>query len=316
MENIAVFVDFNNDKLTGKSLNLVAKALALQCKEMVLYTFSQCATYELPDLPHIELNVIQTNQEVTLIDKELTVSLTNDFSAKNIQLALGYKSVLIDNLFPQIGVKNIYSVKSQVTEFEWEETKLTYTTSNFNNKAHSTYTSQTSKNLIILNANFTCTTSALPEKFVGITPHILKINTDATIRIKSIKPMEAGISLSDASTVVGAGRGLKDASNWPMIEELAALLHAGTACSKPVSDLNWRPHHEHVGQTGIKISPDIYIACGISGAIQHLAGVNSSKTIVVINNDPEAPFFKNADYSIVGDVFDIIPRLIKKVKSR
>ncbi len=316
MENIAVFVDFSNDKLTGKSLNLLAKAIDLKCKKMVLYTFSQCSSYQLPDLQHVELNVIQTNQEVILIDKELIVSLTNDFSTKNIQLALGYKSVLIDALFPQIAVKYSAHVKSQVTEFEWENSKLTYTTSNFNNKAHSKYTSVISQSLIILNANFKCSSSTFTDKYVGITPHFMKPNSDTSIRVKSVKPSEAGISLSDATTVVGAGRGLKDGSNWPMIEELAGLLHAATACSKPVSDLNWRPHHEHVGQTGIKISPDIYIACGISGAIQHLAGVNSSKTIVVINNDPEAPFFKNADYSIVGDVFDIVPRLIKKLKSR
>jgi electron transfer flavoprotein alpha subunit len=122
-----------------------------------------------------------------------------------------------------------------------------------------------------------------------------------------------GASLVDASYVVGAGRGLKDPSNWTMIEELAAKIGAATACSKPVSDVNWRPHSEHVGQTGIKIAPKLYIACGISGAIQHLAGVNGSKTIVVINNDPEAPFFKYADYGIVGDVFEIVPEIVKNL---
>jgi electron transfer flavoprotein alpha subunit len=115
--------------------------------------------------------------------------------------------------------------------------------------------------------------------------------------------------------VVGAGRGFKDPSNWTIVEDLAKALGAATACSKPVSDLNWRPHHEHVGQTGVKISPNLYIACGISGAIQHLAGVNGSRIVVVINNDPEAPFFKHADYGIVGDVNDILPRLTKKLQS-
>lgn len=125
------------------------------------------------------------------------------------------------------------------------------------------------------------------------------------------------LSLTDAELVVSAGRGLKGPENWGMIEELAGVLGAATACSKPVADIHWRPHHEHVGQTGIAIAPNLYIAIGISGAIQHLAGVSSSKKIVVINTDPEAPFFKAADYGIVGDAFDIVPKLtaaIRKVK--
>jgi electron transfer flavoprotein alpha subunit len=123
--------------------------------------------------------------------------------------------------------------------------------------------------------------------------------------------IQGDIQLSEAEIVVGAGRGLKDPQNWEIIEKLAGTIKAATACSKPVSDLNWRPHHEHVGQTGIKISPKLYIACGISGAIQHLAGVNGSGTIVVINNDPEAPFIKHADYIVLGDLFTIVPELTK-----
>ncbi|GAB3865017.1 electron transfer flavoprotein subunit alpha/FixB family protein [Hymenobacter segetis] len=124
-----------------------------------------------------------------------------------------------------------------------------------------------------------------------------------------------GILLPEAELVVSGGRGMKGPENWHLIEDLAKALGAATACSKPVSDVDWRPHHEHVGQTGITISPNLYIACGISGAIQHLAGVNSSKVIVVINKDPEAPFFKAADYGIVGDVFDVLPKLTAAVKA-
>jgi len=120
---------------------------------------------------------------------------------------------------------------------------------------------------------------------------------------------------SSAERVVSAGRGMKAPENWGMIEELAQVLGAATACSKPVSDIGWRPHREHVGQTGIQVNPQLYIAIGISGAIQHLAGVSSSKTIVVINSDPEAPFFKAADYGIVGDAFDIVPRLTAALKA-
>ena len=120
---------------------------------------------------------------------------------------------------------------------------------------------------------------------------------------------------ADADIVVSAGRGLKGPENWGMIEELAKILGAATACSKPVSDMGWRPHSEHVGQTGKPVATNLYIAIGISGAIQHLAGVSSSKVKVVINSDPDAPFFKAADYGIIGDAFDIVPKLNEKLKS-
>jgi electron transfer flavoprotein alpha subunit len=139
--------------------------------------------------------------------------------------------------------------------------------------------------------------------------------TDLTAIVKEIVRATDKVSLPDAELVVSAGRGLKGPENWGMIEELAGLLGAATACSKPVSDADWRPHAEHVGQTGIAISPNLYIAIGISGAIQHLAGVSSSKVIVVINKDPEAPFFKVADYGIVGDAFEVVPKLIEALKA-
>jgi len=128
--------------------------------------------------------------------------------------------------------------------------------------------------------------------------------------VKQIVRATGKVSLPEADIVVSAGRGMKGPENWPMIEELAEVLGAATACSKPVSDAGWRPHSEHVGQTGLAVSPKLYIAIGISGAIQHLAGVSASKTIVVINSDPDAPFFKVADYGIVGDAFEVVPKLI------
>ncbi|BAU54410.1 electron transfer flavoprotein subunit alpha/FixB family protein [Mucilaginibacter gotjawali] len=138
--------------------------------------------------------------------------------------------------------------------------------------------------------------------------------SDLTTIIKEIVRSTDKVSLPDADIVVSGGRGLKGPENWGMIEELAGLLGAALACSKPVSDSGWRPHSEHVGQTGIAVSPNLYIAIGISGAIQHLAGVSSSKVIVVINKDADAPFFKVADYGIVGDAFDIVPKLIGAIK--
>ena len=138
--------------------------------------------------------------------------------------------------------------------------------------------------------------------------------TETTLKVEKLEKSSGKVTIADADVVVSGGRGLKGPENWHLIEDLADTLGGATACSKPVSDMGWRPHSEHVGQTGKPVASNLYIAIGVSGAIQHLAGVNSSKVKVVINNDPEAPFFKAADYGIVGDAFEIIPQLTKKLK--
>lgn len=140
------------------------------------------------------------------------------------------------------------------------------------------------------------------------------VNSKIVVKEKKSTDVGGMIPLPEAELVVSAGRGMKGPENWAMVEELAKELKATTACSRPVADMHWRPHHEHVGQTGVAIRPNLYIAIGISGAIQHLAGVNGSKTIVVINSDKEAPFFKSADYGIIGDAFTIVPKLVEAVK--
>lgn len=150
--------------------------------------------------------------------------------------------------------------------------------------------------------------SGIEEKIVLNTP------IDSNYIVKNEEFSSDKIDVKEAELVVGAGRGMKGPENWGIIEDLAKVLGAATACSKPVADLGWRPHSEHVGQTGKIISPKLYIAIGISGAIQHLAGVTKSKTIVVINNDPQSPFFKSANYGVVGDLFEIVPELTKKLK--
>lgn len=137
----------------------------------------------------------------------------------------------------------------------------------------------------------------------------------STITVESVDKATDKVTIADAEVVVSGGRGLKGPENWHLIEDLADTLGAATACSKPVSDMGWRPHSEHVGQTGKPVASNLYIAIGVSGAIQHLAGINSSKVKVVINNDPEAPFFKAADYGIVGDAFEVVPQLIEKLKA-
>jgi electron transfer flavoprotein alpha subunit len=148
---------------------------------------------------------------------------------------------------------------------------------------------------------------------ISVSPIAIDLKPSKT-RVIERKTVTGIVPLPEAELVVSAGRGMKGPENWGIIEDLAGVLGATTACSRPVADSDWRPHHEHVGQTGVAIRPNLYIAVGISGAIQHLAGVNNSKTIVVINKDPEAPFFKAADYGVVGDLFDVVPKLTEAIK--
>jgi electron transfer flavoprotein alpha subunit len=162
--------------------------------------------------------------------------------------------------------------------------------------------------------------NAAEAKEVGgtalVTPYTVSVpDTDFAVKILSSEKATGEVLLPEANIVVSGGRGMKGPEHWGILEDLAKVLHAATGCSKPVSDLGWRPHHEHVGQTGVKVAPQLYVAVGISGAIQHLAGVNSSKYIVVINKDAEAPFFKAADYGIVGDAFDVVPKLTEALKA-
>ncbi len=181
----------------------------------------------------------------------------------------------------------------------------------FSGKAFAEYEIRTPIKVLTLMGN-----SIPPEKLgspVAVESLALELESPR-VEVKEVDRVEGTVPLPEAELVVSAGRGMKGPENWGIIEELADVLGATTACSRPVADVGWRPHHEHVGQTGIAIRPNLYIAAGISGAIQHLAGVNSSKVIVVINKDPEAPFFKAADYGVVGDLFEVVPKLTEAIK--
>ncbi|MCE9538296.1 MAG: electron transfer flavoprotein subunit alpha/FixB family protein [Bacteroidetes bacterium] len=183
----------------------------------------------------------------------------------------------------------------------------------FSGKATAVYSINSAKKIISLLPN------SFPVLLTDDTAEIadFTVNLDnitSPVKVKEVKKDTSELNLPDAEVVVSAGRGMKGPENWGMIEELAKSLGAATACSRPVADMHWRPHHEHVGQTGVAIRPNLYFAIGISGAIQHLAGVNGSKTIVVINSDKDAPFFKSADYGIVGDAFEVVPKLIQAIK--
>ena len=185
----------------------------------------------------------------------------------------------------------------------------------FSGKAYADISLNRDNKIISVNPN-----SFQPEKGEGsasveaLSVSLADSDRDVEVVSRETTGGDGMVPLPEAELVVSAGRGMKGPENWNIIEELAGSLGATTACSRPVADTGWRPHHEHVGQTGVAIKPNLYIAIGISGAIQHLAGVNQSKTIVVINKDPEAPFFKAADYGIVGDAFDVVPRLTEAVR--
>ena len=228
-----------------------------------------------------------------------TIVISQTYSGKSVAPLVAVKtdSALVTGVVDMIDTSNGFKVKKTC----------------FSSKAFSTVSINHAKKAITLIPNSYKINDAGSdaEQMNGSTSvSAADINT----KIEATNKIIGKVVLTEAELVVSAGRGLKGPENWGMIEELADVLGAATACSKPVSDMDWRPHSEHVGQTGITIKPNLYIAAGISGAIQHLAGVGSSKVICVINTDPEAPFFKAADYGIVGDAFEVIPKLIKRAK--
>ena len=219
-------------------------------------------------------------------------------------------------IFPIVSITLGASYASNVVEFPSSFSPLVLKRSAFTNKGFVFTELKTNHKIIgILNNSYGIYESERKLEVLEYTPE----DMDSNIQVESIKEDEEKISIADAEIVVSGGRGLKGPENWSLVEDLAKTLGAATACSKPVSDMGWRPHSEHVGQTGKPVASNLYIAIGVSGAIQHLAGINASKCKVVINNDPEAPFFKAADYGVVGDAFEVVPKLIdglKKFKSR
>jgi electron transfer flavoprotein alpha subunit len=235
--------------------------------------------------------------EVAIATGATVIVFSNNFNGKAIapRLSVRLKAGLVSGAIALPDTADGFTVRKNV----------------FSGKAFADVTINTVVKIISLNPNsFTVATT---EGNAEVTPFAATIEAPK-VQVTATDKVVGEVPLSEAEIVVSGGRGLKGPENWGLVTDLAKLLGAATACSRPVADIGWRPHHEHVGQTGLAIAPNLYFAIGISGAIQHLAGVNRSKTIVVINKDPEAPFFKAADYGIVGDAFEIMPKIIEAVK--
>ncbi|MCX6180435.1 MAG: electron transfer flavoprotein subunit alpha/FixB family protein [Bacteroidetes bacterium] len=214
---------------------------------------------------------------------------------------------------PRLAIKLSASLATEVVELPSSTAPFTVKKKTFSGKAFAHVELSSDVKIIVLSTN------SYGVKENAVTAAVEKGSGSASEKDASLQHVEyqkttGKINLTEAEIVVSAGRGMKGPENWGMVEQLAETLGAATACSKPVADIGWRPHHEHVGQTGIAVAPNLYIAIGISGAIQHLAGISSSKKIVIINTDPEAPFFKAADYGIVGDALQVIPKLTEAIK--
>jgi electron transfer flavoprotein alpha subunit len=230
--------------------------------------------------------------------------------AKNLIMA---RSSLVDAVAPRVAIKLDAAVATNVVALPESTDPMKVKRGVYTGKAFADVTLNKPVRLLTLAKN--AVTLVEKEGEAAVEAFDAGLSDDLfSVKRTDVQKAEGDILLPEADRVVSGGRGLKGPENWDMIENLASTLGAATACSKPVSDMDWRPHHEHVGQTGIKVAPTLYIAVGISGAIQHLAGVNASKTIVAINKDPDAPFFKAADYGIVGDAFDIVPKLNEELK--
>jgi len=263
------------------------------------------------------------------VDKVLNVSndKLNNFSAKAYTDVIvkaakkeGAQIVLVSSstdsiyLAPLVAVALEAGYASNVVELPVSTSPFQVKRTAFSNKAFNfTEISTPIKVLGIAKNSFGLIEHSAPLNEEAFTPTLN--DADFGVKVESVEKVSGKVTIADAEIVVSAGRGMKGPENWGMIEELASVLGAATACSKPVSDIGWRPHSEHVGQTGKPVASNLYIAVGISGAIQHIAGINSSKVKVVINTDPEAPFFKVADYGVVGDAFTVVPQLIEKLKT-
>jgi electron transfer flavoprotein alpha subunit len=317
MSSILVFVESSEGHIKKSSLEAIAYAHGMGGEVTAIVFGNEVNQDELKGLGNYGANkVLHVN------DEKLNKGVIQAY-ASGIAQAMGKtgadvlvlaNSSLGNPVSARVAIKMDASLVSNVTELPTTDGGFHVRRSIYTGKAFANVELTKAKKILAIKKN------AAEVKELGGSASVETFNADFadadfSASITSTEKATGDILLPEAEIVVSGGRGMKGPENWGMLEELAKVLGAATGCSKPVSDMGWRPHHEHVGQTGVKVSPQLYIAVGISGAIQHLAGVNSSKYIVIINKDPEAPFFKAADYGIVGDAFEVIPKLTEAIRA-
>jgi electron transfer flavoprotein alpha subunit len=319
--SILVYIEHAEGKVKKTSLEAVSFAAALSAQtgegEVVALALGTVDQGELAGVGKAGASkVLQANDErlnsgVIQAHASVVAQAFEKVGAKTVVLA---KSSLGDAVAARLAIKLNAGLVSNVVELPKTDGAYVVKRSIYTGKAFAETTVTTENKILAIKKN------AVDLKTDGADASVETIavslsDSDFASKITSTERATGEVLLPEADIVVSGGRGMKGPENWGMLEEMAKTLGAATGCSKPVSDIGWRPHHEHVGQTGVKVAPSLYVAVGISGAIQHLAGVNSSKCIVVINKDPEAPFFKAADYGIVGDAFEVVPKLTEALKA-
>ncbi len=314
--SILVFVEGDEGKVRKTSLEAVAYAKAMG-ESVTAIALGNMEKSELESLGKFGASKVlhaadeRLNQGNIIAYSNTLAKAMEDEGASILVLA---NSSLGTPVAARVAAKTGASLATNVVELPQTSDGFVVKRSIYTGKAFMYVTMSKEKKVIALRKNAAEVKET--EGTAQVTPFSVNLSdSDFAVKITSTEKATGDILLPEANIVVSGGRGMKGPEHWGILEDLAKELGAATGCSKPVSDMGWRPHHEHVGQTGVKVAPQLYIAVGISGAIQHLAGVSSTKCIVVINKDPESPFFKAADYGIVGDAFEVVPRLTEAVKA-
>ena len=317
MSSVLVFIEGADGAVKKSSLEAVAYAAAMQQGEVTALFLGQIEQSELEKTGNFGAGKVlhvpdeRLNKGVIQAYASVLAQAVEKTGAKTIVLA---NSALGGPVAARVAVKTGASFASNVTDLPDTSSGFKVRRSIYTGKAFASVDLTSEVKIIAIKKNAVELKETTNTASVEIFDAQLS-GEDFAVNITATEKQEGEVLLPEAEIVVSGGRGMKGPENWGMLEELARTLGAATGCSKPVSDMGWRPHHEHVGQTGVKVSPNLYIAVGISGAIQHLAGVNASKVIVVINKDEDAPFFKAADYGIVGDAFEVVPKLTEALKA-